>query len=98
VRKRSITWAGLVLALAVVVGGSALGATGAIGHASRAQVLKESIGAEPPSLDPGLATDTTSANVLLNIMDPLVKLGPAPALKATPSAAPAGPFVVRPSR
>jgi len=87
VRKRSITWAGLVLALAVIVGGSALGATGAIGHANRAQVLKESIGAEPPSLDPGLATDTTSANVLLNIMDPLVRLGPAPALKATPSAA-----------
>jgi ABC-type oligopeptide transport system substrate-binding subunit len=29
---------------------------------------------EPPSLDPGLATDTTSSNVLLNIMDPLVKL------------------------
>jgi oligopeptide transport system substrate-binding protein len=87
VRKRSITWAGLILALAVVVGGSALGATGAIGHANRAQVLKESIGAEPPSLDPGLATDTTSANVLLNIMDPLVRLGPAPALKATPSAA-----------
>ena len=29
-------------------------------------------GAEPPSLDPGLATDTTSSNVLLNIMDPLV--------------------------
>jgi oligopeptide transport system substrate-binding protein len=32
-------------------------------------------GAEPPSLDPGLATDVTSSNVLLNIMDPLVKLG-----------------------
>lgn len=31
-------------------------------------------GAEPPSLDPGLATDTTSANVLINIMDPLVVL------------------------
>jgi oligopeptide transport system substrate-binding protein len=29
---------------------------------------------EPPSLDPGLASDTTSSNVLLNIMDPLVKL------------------------
>ena len=29
-------------------------------------------GAEPPSLDPGLATDTTSANVILNLMDPLV--------------------------
>lgn len=86
-RKRSLTWAGLIVALAVVLGGSALGATGAIGHASRAQTLKESIGAEPPSLDPGLATDTTSANVLLNIMDPLVRLGKAPALKATPSAA-----------
>jgi oligopeptide transport system substrate-binding protein len=33
-------------------------------------------GAEPPSLDPGLATDTTSSNVLLNIMDPLVRLDP----------------------
>ena len=32
-------------------------------------------GTEPPSLDPGLATDTTSSNILLNIMDPLVKLG-----------------------
>ena len=31
-------------------------------------------GAEPPSLDPGLASDTTSSNILLNIMDPLVKL------------------------
>jgi oligopeptide transport system substrate-binding protein len=31
-------------------------------------------GAEPPSLDPGLATDTTSANVILNLMDPLVVL------------------------
>ena len=32
-------------------------------------------GTEPPSLDPGLATDTTSSNILSNIMDPLVKLG-----------------------
>jgi len=29
---------------------------------------------EPPSLDPGLASDTTSANILTNIMDPLLKL------------------------
>jgi oligopeptide transport system substrate-binding protein len=29
---------------------------------------------EPPSLDPGLASDTTSANIITNIMDPLVKL------------------------
>jgi oligopeptide transport system substrate-binding protein len=46
-----------------------------------------SIGAEPPSLDPGLATDTTSSNILLNIMEPLVKLGPSPELKALPGAA-----------
>jgi len=39
------------------------------------QVITINWGAEPPSLDPGLATDTTSSDVLLNIMDPLVKLG-----------------------
>jgi oligopeptide transport system substrate-binding protein len=44
-------------------------------------------GTEPPSLDPGLATDTTSANILQNIMDPLVKLGPAPSLKPLPNLA-----------
>jgi oligopeptide transport system substrate-binding protein len=49
------------------------------------QVLTMSLGAEPPSLDPGLATDTTSANVLYNIMDPLIKLGPN--LKPQPSLA-----------
>src|SRR3982751_2051051 len=38
------------------------------------QTLRMAWGAEPPSLDPGLATDTTSSNVLLNIMDPLVRL------------------------
>ena len=38
------------------------------------QVITVNWGAEPPSLDPGLASDTTSANILLNIMDPLVKL------------------------
>jgi len=38
------------------------------------QTLTINWGTEPPSLDPGLASDTTSANILLNIMDPLVKL------------------------
>jgi oligopeptide transport system substrate-binding protein len=38
------------------------------------QVITIAWGAEPPSLDPGLASDTTSANVILNIMDPLVVL------------------------
>ena len=46
-----------------------------VGDLSDNQVLTISWGAEPPSLDPGLATDTTSSNVILNIMDPLVKLG-----------------------
>jgi oligopeptide transport system substrate-binding protein len=48
------------------------------------QVITIGWGAEPPSLDPGLATDVTSSNILLSIMDPLVKLGddlkPVPAL------------------
>ena len=54
------------------------------GKKAASQVLTMAWGAEPPSLDPGLATDTTSSNVLLNIMDPLVRLGedlePVPAL------------------
>jgi oligopeptide transport system substrate-binding protein len=62
------------------------GDTGATGEAAPAaeQVMTMGWGAEPPSLDPGLATDTTSSNILLNIMDPLVRLGddlePVPAL------------------
>ena len=40
------------------------------------QTMTIAWGAEPPSLDPGLATDTTSSNVLLNIMDPIVRLDP----------------------
>ena len=55
-------------------GGTSTGEAG--GGMAANQVMTMSWGAEPPSLDPGLATDTTSANVLLNIMDPLVKLGP----------------------
>ena len=44
------------------------------GNEAAEQVITVNWGGEPPSLDPGLATDTTSANILLNIMDPLVKL------------------------
>lgn len=75
-------WAGAAVLVASIAAGSALAATGA-----KPMVLRESIGAEPPSLDPGLATDTTSANILLNIMEPLVKLGPAPNLDPLPGAA-----------
>ena len=86
-RKRSIMWAGLVGLLAVIVVGTSVAATGKSGSTSKAGVLRMSIGAEPPSLDAGLATDTTSASILFNIMDPLIRLGPAPALKAEPGAA-----------
>jgi oligopeptide transport system substrate-binding protein len=49
--------------------------TGEGGTPAANQVITVNWGTEPPSLDPGLATDTTSSNILLNIMDPLVKLG-----------------------
>jgi oligopeptide transport system substrate-binding protein len=47
-------------------------------------VLRVNFGTEPPSLDPGLVTDVTSANVTNALFDPLVKLDdelePQPAL------------------
>jgi oligopeptide transport system substrate-binding protein len=86
-RKRSIMWAGLVGLLAVIVVGTSVAATGKSGRTSRAGVLRMAIGAEPPSLDAGLATDTTSSSILFNIMDPLIRLGPGPALKPEPGAA-----------
>jgi len=58
-------------------GGGGAGSTGGGGTGAAAeQVLRMAWSAEPPSLDPGLATDTTSSNVLLAIMDPLVRLNP----------------------
>ena len=47
---------------------------GAEGGLAADQTITVNWGTEPPSLDPGLASDVTSANILLNIMDPLVKL------------------------
>ena len=38
------------------------------------QVITVNWGTEPPSLDPGLASDTTSANILYNIMERVVQL------------------------
>ena len=79
--------AALVAALSLVAAGcggddddeSAAGDTAAdTGDAGGGLAAEQSFtinwGAEPPSLDPGLASDTTSSNVLLQIMDPLVKL------------------------
>jgi len=51
------------------------------------KTLRISIGSEPPSLDPGLATDTTSAFVVFNTNVPIVYLGPAPDLAPKPGLA-----------
>jgi oligopeptide transport system substrate-binding protein len=64
------------LAAAGCGGGDDEGAGGDGTGAAAEQVITVAWGAEPPSLDPGRATDTTSSNVLLNIMDPLVQLNP----------------------
>lgn len=84
-RKRWTLWAGAAGAIAIIVASSAVGATGATDQ--RAQNLRVIIGSEPPSLDPGLATDTTSGSILVNLMEPLVGTGPAPGYKALPGAA-----------
>jgi oligopeptide transport system substrate-binding protein len=44
------------------------------GGAAAEQVITVNWGTEPPSLDPGLASDTTSAAIIFNIMDPLITL------------------------
>ena len=70
-----VVQAAAVAALAVLaVGCGSSGDTGRNGSGVIDQVINVNWGAEPPSLDPGLATDTTSGDVITNIMDPLVKL------------------------
>jgi len=97
-RKRTHGWSlGLValLALAFVAAGCGGGGsssnnttTSASGNANASGgTLRMAIGSEPPSLDPGLATDTTSAFVVLNTNTPIIYLGPAPDLKPEPALA-----------
>jgi oligopeptide transport system substrate-binding protein len=90
--RHSLGWlAALFSILALVAvgcgGDDDEGAAGTTGEAAAAadQVITVNWGAEPPSLDPGLATDVTSATIILNLMDPLVKLGDD--LEPVPSAA-----------
>jgi oligopeptide transport system substrate-binding protein len=97
-RHRGRSWAlGTVagLALALVAAGCGGGSSGSnsssstssSGKAQAGGTLRIAIGSEPPSLDPGLATDTTSAFVVQNINTPIVYLGPAPDLKPQPGLA-----------
>jgi ABC-type oligopeptide transport system substrate-binding subunit len=74
-RKRGWFWLpALVAALLLAAAGCGGDDDDDNGAAADGGTITFAWGAEPPSLDPGLATDTTSANVLSNIMDPLVVL------------------------
>src|ERR1700741_3178733 len=89
-RTLGVIAAGLALVAAGCGGGGSSGGstTGTSGNANASGgTLRMAIGSEPPSLDPGLATDTTSANVLFNTNTPIVRLGPAPDLKPQPALA-----------
>jgi len=68
-----VGFAAIVVSLAFVAAGC--GGSDDGGGGGGDNTITVNWGTEPPSLDPGLATDTTSSNILLNIMDPLVKLG-----------------------
>jgi oligopeptide transport system substrate-binding protein len=92
-RRTSYALAALLVAAAALIaagcgggGSSSSSGSGGGGKLAADQTITIAWGAEPPSLDPGLATDTTSSNVLLNIMDPLIKLDPK-TLKPVPSLA-----------
>jgi len=63
------------VALALVFALAACGGSGEDEQAAADGVITVNWGTEPPSLDPGLASDTTSSNIITNIMDPLVRLG-----------------------
>ena len=75
ITTRALVAAAIAGSFAVLAAGCGGGGAGSNGGGPIDQVITINWGTEPPSLDPGLATDTTSADVLLNIMDPLVKLG-----------------------
>jgi oligopeptide transport system substrate-binding protein len=73
--RLSVVLLALVTGLLVVgCGGGDDGGDGGGGTAAADQTLRWGLGSEV-ILDPGLATDTTSAKIVLNIYDPLVKLG-----------------------
>jgi oligopeptide transport system substrate-binding protein len=72
-------------AFAIIITGSAIGA-GAVTD-QRAQNLRVIIAGEPESLDPGIATETISSNLIHALNEPLVNFGPQPQSKALPAAA-----------
>ena len=93
-RKPRFAWPiGLAAVLSLALVAAACGGGGS-GNNTRTttgsggnKTLRMAIGSEPPSLDPGLATDTTSAFVVLNTNVPIVYLGPSPDLAPKPALA-----------
>jgi oligopeptide transport system substrate-binding protein len=84
IRAAKAVLAAAAIAVSLVAcGGEDNGGDG--GGEPASKILRVNFGSEPPALDPGLATDVTSANILNALMDPLVKLGPD--LEPTPSIA-----------
>lgn len=75
-------WAAALAAIAITVVGTAAAAPD-----QKAQNLRVLILGDASSLDPGLATDTTSSNIIQALNEPLVEFGPPPQLKAVPAAA-----------
>jgi oligopeptide transport system substrate-binding protein len=76
-RRNPLMWMLLAVASASLIAAGCGSKDDSGGDGSKGKVKQEitvNWGTEPPSLDPGLATDTTSSNILLNIMDPLVRL------------------------
>lgn len=95
-RKRTLARAlGVVAGLAFALGAAGCGGGGSNGNTTGTSgsgsatggTLTMAFGSEPPSLDPGLATDTSSAFVVFNTNTPIVNLGPAPDLKPEPALA-----------
>ena len=85
VKRAGYSVGGVVLVVLLALAAISCGGSKSASKAGGGNTITVNWGTEPPSLDPGLATDTTSANILLNIMDPLVKLGDD--LKPVPSLA-----------
>ena len=77
-RLRKIGWGAgltaLLLALAFAAASCGGNSSSSGDSSGGGDTITVNWGTEPPSLDPGLATDVTSSNILLNIMDPLVRL------------------------
>jgi oligopeptide transport system substrate-binding protein len=84
-RRRWQLWTIAAGAIAMIITGAALAGSAATNQ--QGKNLRVIIPGEPPSLDAGLATDTTSSNIIQNLNEPLVKFGPPPLLKAIPAAA-----------